>query len=258
MTDNTNAAPMSDNTGAADVSVSADTETSHVGENSNTVAMTADEQAAFVGKDENGEYQYVPEKFLKDGKPDWEALTKSYKHLEQQFSKGLHKPADAPDEYNYDFGEGREINPEAMSAFKQAAMENGLSPKQFEFVMGQYDAAFNEIVEQYKPSIDKASKVLTEAWGDSFDVNVENAVRAFDAFAPEGLDRDKIGNIPEVMMLLASIGAQMGEDKAPSSSSAQSSLTEMEIADLRARPDRYTNKEVARKISEYYASKYRG
>lgn len=84
------------------------------------------------------EYDYVPEKFMADGKPDFEKMSGSYKSLEGKLGTRMADAASSTDDYSY-IPEGVEItNQEQSDAFKQLALDNGLSADQYKSMLDQY------------------------------------------------------------------------------------------------------------------------
>jgi hypothetical protein len=87
----------------------------------------------------------MPENFLKDGKPDYEALAKSWRDLRGKISKGAHNaPADG--KYNLSaFGDKGEENPIGQT-LAGWAKENGISAAAFEELTNKISAQAQEIM----------------------------------------------------------------------------------------------------------------
>jgi len=99
--------------------------------------------AAAPGDDKPPEW--MPENFLKDGKPDYEALAKSWRDLRGKISKGAHNaPADG--KYNLSaFGDKGEENPIGQT-LAGWAKENGISAAAFEELTNKISAQAQEIM----------------------------------------------------------------------------------------------------------------
>lgn len=201
------------------------------------------------------DYSYVPDKFKgEDGSPDFETLAKSYTDLESQFHNGV-KAKDV-EEYSHEFANPDRINGEALNEFKAQALEKGLSPEQFSFMMDNFDAAVESLDSQYESqqmTPERATTALTDIWGDKAEANINVAVEALGAFMPADLDISSFENDPNVIQLLHAVGMQMKEDHAPNTAASNvQPMTETEVADLRNRPDYWTNSEVQAKVTQYY------
>lgn len=93
------------------------------------------------------EHAYIPEKFRvigQDGKLDLETsaqkLAQSYEHAVRRIGSG-DVPPERPDGYQVKLPEqfaDVELPPEAFEPFKERAHQAGLTPAQFEFVIGEY------------------------------------------------------------------------------------------------------------------------
>lgn len=93
-----------------------------------------------------GPPQWMPENFIKDGKPDYESLAKSWRDLRGKISKGAHN---APADGKYDtskFGENSDDNPMA-NTMAGWAKENGLSQAQFDDLVDRLQTNAKQILE---------------------------------------------------------------------------------------------------------------
>lgn len=89
--------------------------------------------------------EWLPENFVKDGKPDYESLAKSWRDLRGKISKGAHN---APADGKYDtskFGEDADANPMA-STIVGWAKENGLNQAQFDDLVDRLQTNAQEIM----------------------------------------------------------------------------------------------------------------
>lgn len=89
--------------------------------------------------------EWLPENFVKDGKPDYESLAKSWRDLRGKISKGAHN---APADGKYDtskFGENSADNPMANTIVGWAK-ENGLNQAQFDDLVERLQTNAQEIL----------------------------------------------------------------------------------------------------------------
>lgn len=207
-----------------------------------------------------GEFDYVPSKFMnEDGSPDYEKLANSYSELEKKIGSKI--GVESIEDYSYEWGSGASPEDLAEDEVYQAAVQEmydlGLSQDQFAGVMGQYESTLMDIVEQLVTSPEAAQEQLTEAWGNDYETNLTAARTAFDSFAPEGLDINSGAfNDPAVLQLLASIGAQMGEDTRPvASNQATAGMSQTDVELIMQEEDYYTNDEKQAKVAAYFNSK---
>lgn len=199
------------------------------------------------------DFSYVPEKFLVDGKPDFEKMAKSYNELSSKLGSKI--APETIDEYDYQFkAEGIFDQDEGYQQLKEDMHNLGLSKDQFNGIMEMYEGATMDLINQLVPSPEKAQKTLSAEWGDKFATQLATARKAFDAFADETMDINEIGNNPTMIKLLASIGAQMGEDNPKGvNTNGGSGLTQTEVDGLMSRDDYFTNKEIQAKVAAFYA-----
>lgn len=241
-------AATSDNLGATSIlgSVSDDSSVDHI-----------DATGTIDNTNNDNPYHYVPEKFLKDGEPDFEKLAKSYTELEKKI--GAKAPAIDVADYKYEFQKPEDFDMDGFEAFKGIALENGLTPKQFETVIGLYENSVSAMLDDLRPSAEKASQILSEEWGDDMSVNMKSAFRAFKQFAPDDLDINAVGNDPNVIRLLANIGKKMNEDTGFSKnySNANTKMSKLEVDEMMRSSDYFENREKQKIVSEWYNSTYR-
>lgn len=194
----------------------------------------------------------VPEKFLVDGKPDYEKLVKSYTELEKHLGSKI--GVSSADEYDFQFQEPDNWDSEQFTAFKEQAKEWGMSKDQFNNAMALYEESMLQVVEQNRQTPEKAEAALKEVWGKNYESKMQNAGKALAQFGSDEIDINVIGNNPEVIKLLSIIGSQLGEDAiVPASKSLPGAgLSKLEIDALMARPDYFENKEVQTMVSNWY------
>lgn len=198
---------------------------------------------------ESKDYSWVPAKFLRDGQPDFEAMTKSYTSLEKKIGqKGAFAP-ESVDEYVYE-PKSIQLDAEANKAFKQFAKDNGLSTKQYAAVLEQYEQAVGQVAE----TPEKAKAHLTEAWGKDFDLHASNAKLAYETYVPSDIPIEAIGNNPYLLRVLANIGAELREDPTATKGAATASGTSIdEIRQLMGDKDYYKNDQKQALVAEWYS-----
>lgn len=227
-------------------------------EQTNQVEVTNNEvEVSTEAKSDEPDYSFVPKKFLKDGKPDWESLTKSYQHMEKKASsKGVLVPEDVS-EYEWSGNAPVQIDPEQANAFKADAQKAGLTKEQYAFVMDKYA----EVMTNTGFSAEASAHALKKQWGEEFQSNVNLARRAFDEFAPSDMNMDDpIFNHPTVVRLLARMGKELGEDSQAAVkgvSGRSTGMTSDEIQAIQSSPDYWNSREKQETVRKWYESKYR-
>jgi hypothetical protein len=203
------------------------------------------------------DYSYIPEKFLEDGKPNFEKLSKSYSELEKKL--GGKVPVSSPDEFDFQFQNPDQWDAKGLEDFKNFAVEKGFSKEQFNDALSLYEQNVTQMLDALTPSAEKTEQVLRQEWGKSFDKNMNLAAKAFNTFAPEGFDVNSIGNDPNVFKLLSAIGAQLNEDSIPNSHSVNvgSKMSKLEIEEILKSPDYRTSKEKQKIVSSWFESNYK-
>lgn len=174
-------------------------------------------------------FAWVPEKFRvqgEDGKLDITAAAKKIEearaHLEQRLGSGDAPPKTAA-EYAFQLPEefkDFELKSERLEAFKNEALQHGITGKQFEFMMGQYLKAVPDLMEgAAKLTADQARAELSKTWAQpqQMEQGLSNATRALRALPPELQDATaELGTNPAFLRAMAHLGAQMREDTPPS------------------------------------------
>lgn len=174
--------------------------------------------------------QSIPEKFRvagADGELDLAAsLRKVDEHrsaLEKRMGTGDIRPK-TPDDYKLpdtDVFKGLQLDEAGAKAFRQEAYDMGLTPKQYEAVMGKWATLAPELVNAGKAeTVDTAVASLKEVWKDNYDANIKAsfsaAVKIGEAagFTYEEVDK-AIGNNPVAIRMFAALSKEMGEDATP-------------------------------------------
>jgi len=199
----------------------------------------------------------VPSKFLKDGAPDYDALTKAYTELEKKI--GSKVPVADVSEYDFQFQTADEWDVEQLEAFKGQAKEWGLSKDQFNNAMALYEQNITAVLDQYAPNAERAQVALQDQWGNDYGSNMKSAAHAIETFYPEALNDPELGSNPKFIKVMAEIGKQLKEDNAPSTvnTGTGASLSKLEVEALMARSDYTSNKEVQKQVRSWYESNYR-
>ncbi len=156
-----------------------------------------------------------PAKFLKpDGQPDFEKLAKSYIGLEKKLGSKPTIPASSVEEYSWEAPDDSiELQEENVAKFKEEALAQGFSNKQYQFLMSRYSEVVKGMQEEFAWSGERAATALQQEWGKDYKSNLELAKTGFEEFASSSADpNDAVWNHPEVMKLLARLGSEVRED----------------------------------------------
>jgi len=210
-----------------------------------TAKVEATSEASGDGED----LSWVPAKFLRDGKPDFQNLAKSYQSLEKKIgTKGNFAP-DSVDAYEYT-PKSIQLDEESNKAFKEDALKAGLTPAQYQWALEQYEKAH----EQTTDTPEKAKAYLEKQWGDDYDKNVQNAINAFETYVPSHIPIEVIGNNPFIIDILSRIGSELGEDVTPVRSSGGAvGQSKDDIQKLMGEPDYWKNSKKQAQVAEWYA-----
>ncbi|MEQ0253369.1 peptidase [Klebsiella sp. CN_Kp116] len=142
---------------------------------------------------------------------------------EKQEEKDEQKPEGAPEKYEFQAGEGVELDAEALKDFEPVARELNLTndqaqklvdayPKILAGVQQRQTEAWQAQTEQWAADV-KADK---EVGGDKLTANLSAAQRALDQFGTpelrEYLDGTGLGNHPELVKAFIKVGKAMSED----------------------------------------------
>ena len=161
-----------------------------------------------------------------DGKLDLEA---SGKKMSDGLAAAVQRigtgdlPPKTPDEYKFTPPEAFKdipFDPELNKSFRERAHKQGLTPAQFEFVMGEYFQLVPSLLDgKAAATAAEARAELQKVWAApaELDQAMSAAERAV-AGAPESLRqqlKDKYGTDPLFWQFAAHYGKQIGEDKPP-------------------------------------------
>jgi hypothetical protein len=113
------------------------------------------------------------------------------------------------------------LNPDVMGKLKEAAVNAGVLPWQFESIFGAYYSAIDGQVKANDAAIDQQTQSdvdsLKKEWGAAFDTQIRKANVVFKELVPEQVDRERLvsdglGTHPVVMKLLLNASKFMKED----------------------------------------------
>lgn len=167
----------------------------------------------------------IPDKFkvtAEDGSVDYKAtvakMNESYSYLEKKVGTGEVAPKSV-DEYklereDFDFEEFKAD--ESNKEFLTEAHKHGITNKQLDFLISEYDKrAVNLVSNSSQIDTDTTVQTLQSDWGDKYEANIFNAVKAARAcgITDEQINDPMIGNNVAFIKMAAYFGSQMTEDK---------------------------------------------
>ncbi len=148
--------------------------------------------------------------------PDW---AKSTPEEQQAFFKSI----GVPDADKYDVAPPKDVkvNPEIVKQFKDAALKNGLLPKQANEILGWYTKLESDAVGKAGDARETQRKEqmegLKKEWGDGFQKNIASARLAVKEIGGDDfikyLDESGIGNDINVIKFAAKAAKLLGEDR---------------------------------------------
>lgn len=220
-------------------------------EGTNAEATTATETTT------EPKFEY-PKKFLKeDGTPDHEKLAKSYIGLEKRLGSKPNIPAASVEEYSWEApDDGLELQEENVAKFKEEALAQGFSNKQYQFLMSRYGEIVKGMQNEFVWSGERAATALQQEWGKDYKSNLELAKNGFEEFASSSADpNDAVWNHPEVMKLLARLGSEVKEDsitsKSPAAKNTKTGADEIRQI-LQSKEYRNGDRELHAKVTAWY------
>jgi len=209
----------------------------------------------------------IPDKFkvtAEDGSVDYKAtvakMNESYSYLEKKVGTGEVAPKSV-DEYklereDFDFEEFKAD--ESNKEFLTEAHKHGITNKQLDFLLSEYDKRAVDLVSNSSQiDTDTTVQTLQSDWGDKYEANIFNAVKAARAcgITDEQINNPLIGNNVAFIKMAAYFGSQMTEDKPVSNGTPVnvdiSSLMRSEAFFNPKHPD---HKSVKAQIDSYYDS----
>lgn len=168
----------------------------------------------------------IPDKFkvtAEDGTVDYKStlskMNESYSYLEKKVGTGEVAPKSdedyAVEREGFDFNEFKAD--ESNKAFLKSAHAHGITNKQLDFLLSEYDKRAVDLVSNTSQmSTDDAISSLQAEWGSTYQDNMFSAQRACQAagITQEQMSDPSIGNNVAVIKALAYFGSQIKEDKA--------------------------------------------
>jgi hypothetical protein len=176
-------------------------------------------------------WDFIPEKFqvkAADGTIDHEASARKVAehrtNLEKRLGAGDIRPATAA-EYKMpalpEALKDAKMDDALLGQFREDAHKAGFSQTQFDLALGKYFELAPALVDAgQKFTADDTVADLKKTWGDSYQANSQNAWRGLTQIASvAGLTVEQadseLGNSPAFNKIMAAVGAQMREDRAP-------------------------------------------
>lgn len=209
----------------------------------------------------------IPEKFkvtAEDGSVDYKAtvakMNESYSYLEKKVGTGEVAPKSV-DEYklereDFDFEEFKAD--ESNKEFLTEAHKHGITNKQLDFLISEYDKrAVNLVSNSSQIDTDTTVQTLQSDWGDKYEANIFNAVKAARAcgITDEQINNPLIGNNVAFIKMAAYFGSQMTEDQPVSNGTPVNvDIQSLMRSEAFFNPKHPDHKSVKAQIDSYYNS----
>ena len=209
----------------------------------------------------------IPEKFkvtAEDGSVDYKAtvakMNESYSYLEKKVGTGEVAPKSV-DEYklereDFDFEEFKAD--ESNKEFLTEAHKHGITNKQLDFLLSEYDKRAVDLVSNSSQiDTDTTVQTLQSDWGDKYEANIFNAVKAARAcgITDEQINNPLIGNNVAFIKMAAYFGSQMTEDKPVSNGTPVNvDIQSLMRSEAFFNPKHPDHKSVKAQIDSYYDS----
>lgn len=209
----------------------------------------------------------IPEKFkvtAEDGSVDYKAtvakMNESYSYLEKKVGTGEVAPKSV-DEYklereDFDFEEFKAD--ESNKEFLTEAHKHGITNKQLDFLLSEYDKRAVDLVSNSSQiDTDTTVQTLQSEWGDKYEANIFNAVKAARAcgITDEQINNPLIGNNVAFIKMAAYFGSQMTEDKPVSNGTPVNvDIQSLMRSEAFFNPKHPDHKSVKAQIDSYYDS----
>lgn len=209
----------------------------------------------------------IPEKFkvtAEDGSVDYKAtvekLSESYSGLEKRVGTG-DLPPKTVDEYKLE-REGFDLEEfkadESNKEFLAEAHKHGITSKQLDFLLSEYDRrAVNLVSNSSQIDTDTTVQTLQSEWGDRYESNIFNAVKAARAcgITNEQINDPMIGNNVAFIKMAAYFGSQINEDKPINNGTPVNvDITSLMRSEAFFNPKHPDHKSVKSQIDSYYDS----
>lgn len=219
-----------------------------------------------TGNDSSNETA-IPEKFkvtAEDGSVDYKAtvakLSDSYSYLEKKIGTGEVAPKSV-DEYKIereDFDLEAFKADEGNKAFLEEAHKHGITNKQLDFLLSEYDKRAVDLVSNSSQiDTDTTVQTLQSEWGQDYEKNIFNAVKAARAcgITDEQINDPMIGNNVAFIKMAAYFGSQMTEDKPVSNGTPVNvDIQSLMRSEAFFNPKHPDHKSVKAQIDSYYDS----
>ena len=231
-------------------------------ESTNEQSSTNDSGALLTGEatEEKVDYSYVPDKFMKDGEPNFENLSKSYTELEKKLQSSRPLAPESIDGYQFSednpFPYEDQLDADSFKQFKEQALEMGITNDQYNFIMNYYGQRMDEL-----PHLQDHREALQAKWGDQFDAKIKAANNAVAKYFPEG-DISKypeLANHPVLTEMLANIGSASKESVTTNDKTGsvpKSSYSELEIQEMMKSSDYHDNATKQNIVRQYFQTQY--
>jgi hypothetical protein len=209
----------------------------------------------------------IPDKFkvtAEDGSVDYKAtvakMNESYSYLKKKVGTGEVAPKSV-DEYklereDFDFEEFKAD--ESNKEFLSEAHKHGITNKQLDFLLSEYDKrAVNLVSNSSQIDTDTTVQTLQSDWGDKYEANIFNAVKAARAcgITDEQINNPLIGNNVAFIKMAAYFGSQMTEDKPVSNGTPVNvDIQSLMRSEAFFNPKHPDHKSVKAQIDSYYDS----
>ena len=209
----------------------------------------------------------IPDKFkvtAEDGSVDYKAtvakMNESYSYLEKKVGTGEVAPKSADEykiereDFNFEDFKADESNKEFLSE----AHKHGITNKQLDFLLSEYDKrAVNLVSNSSQIDTDTTVQTLQSDWGDKYEANIFNAVKAARAcgITDEQINNPLIGNNVAFIKMAAYFGSQMTEDKPVSNGTPVNvDIQSLMRSEAFFNPKHPDHKSVKAQIDSYYDS----
>lgn len=209
----------------------------------------------------------IPDKFkvtAEDGSVDYKAtvakMNESYSYLEKKVGTGEVAPKSV-DEYklereDFDFEEFKAD--ESNKEFLTEAHKHGITNKQLDFLLSEYDKRAVDLVSNSSQiDTDTTVQTLQSDWGDKYEANIFNAVKAARAcgITDEQINNPLIGNNVAFIKMAAYFGSQMTEDQPVSNGTPVNvDIQSLMRSEAFFNPKHPDHKSVKAQIDSYYDS----
>lgn len=209
----------------------------------------------------------IPDKFkvtAEDGSVDYKAtvakLNESYSYLEKKVGTGEVAPKSV-DEYKIereDFSFDDFKADESNKAFLEEAHKHGITNKQLDFLISEYDKRAVDLVSNNSQfDTDSTVQSLQQEWGSNYESNIFSAIKAAKSagLTEDQINDPSIGNNVAVIKALAYFGSQIAEDKPINNGTAVSTdIQSLMRSPAFFDPKHPEHKSVKAQIDAYYDS----